>query len=197
MNIRFFVRAVFNVLVIAVCEGRAVISDVQKSAYMRNGITDALHSSYEFRSEHQSGAICLFQTVFDFICCISEVKRNGQGACLQHTEVNRKPLQTVHHQNCDLITFLDTSGQKQVCCLVGSFIELLPGHLAAACFMWIGLDELVILPGASVALQIFRIQFHKTDVKREFSGISFKQISNRHFVLFLSSKNKSPLSRKG
>ena len=52
MNIRFLVGAVLNVLVITVCEGRTVISNVQESAYMRNGITDALHSSYEFRPEH-------------------------------------------------------------------------------------------------------------------------------------------------
>ncbi len=146
------------------CERRALLTYIDKCTVLVECRLDILDTGDELRTEEEDIQFCQVRAVEDLIRCVAEVKRNCERAGLQDTEVDREPLEAVHHEDTDLVALLYTSGQKHIGQTVCLLIEDLPCDLAAVSLCLCGLDQFKFFPCDAAGLLLFRIEFNQCDL---------------------------------
>ena len=149
--------------------------------HMGNLVRDFLYTADEFRPENQHIALGQVQAVFNLIGSVAEVHGNHHSAGLQDTEVDRKPVNAVHHQDGNLFALADPVAPEHVCHPVCFFIKNRPGDFPAVVFLFCtGLHQFKIMPGYPAGLRLIGVDLHQCRIIRPFPGIPFQQFNNGH-----------------
>ena len=151
-------------------------------------VRDFLNPADEFRPENQHVAFGKLQAVFNFTRGIAEVHRHHHGAGFQNAEIDRQPVEAVHHQNRYLAALADIVAAQHIGNPVGFLVKNRPGHFPAVVRLFhAGLHQFEFVPGNPAGFRLIRVDFHQGHVVRPFPGISFQQVNNGHlFHTFLS-----------
>ena len=141
---------------------------------------DALDTANELRAEDQHLDLCQVGAVLDLISGVTEVEGNGDGTGLQDTEVDGEPLQTVIHEDGNLVALLHATGDEHVGKAVGLLVEDVPGDLTAVGLVAGGLDQIIFLPGHPAVLRDLRVELHQSNFVAIELYITFQKINDRH-----------------
>ena len=127
-------------------------------------VRDLFYTADEFGSEDQDIRLGEIDTIFDFIRGVAEIQRDSDGAGLENTKINRKPVEAVHQQDRDFVALDDTAGNQKIGDAVCLFIKNTPGDLRAEGDLIPGLNQFVFFPCGEPGNADFGIQFHKRDI---------------------------------
>ena len=165
--------AVGGQLVVVLCERRTVTAHIEQNAVLADGFCDGLHSADKLRPEYQNIHICQIHAVLDFLGAVPEVHGNCQCAGFQDAEINGKPLQAVHQENCHLVTLFHATAHQQLCKTIGFFVEHVPCDFTAIPERGGRLNQIVVLPQNPTLLLNLWIDLDKADIIGVFSGVFF------------------------
>ena len=87
----------------------AAVADVENQLDLWDIVNNLFNSADEFRAEHQTVRVGKIQTIADFFRRIAEIERNCKRAGFQRAEINRQPLDAVHHKYGNLVAFFDAA----------------------------------------------------------------------------------------
>ena len=162
-------------------KSRAAVTDVIEKAVLSDLIGYFFHTSDKFRSEYKNIHIRKIQTILDLLGRIAEIQRYCKSTCFQDAEINGKPFQTVHEENGNLVSLLNTAFQEKIGETIGFFIKYVPGDFPAVVRCPLGLDEFKFFPCDTSCLRHFRIDLHKTDVVSVKTTVFFQYFCDRHW----------------
>ena len=91
--------------IVTFCKGRAVFADVVHQIHSRHPVAYLLHTTCEFRAEHDGVHFRQVTAVAYFVRRVAEVQRHCQSTCLEDTEIDRQPLDAVHQEDSDFVAF--------------------------------------------------------------------------------------------
>ncbi len=186
LDVRLFLRAVFDEFFGAVRKARAVFTDIEQVFHVRDVIDDLLDTADELRSEDQHGAVRLLEAVLDLVRVVPVVEGHRDGAGLEDTEIHGQPFDGVHQEDGHLLPFPDAPGEEEVGEHVGALVEGLPGHLTAELLARHRLDEGVILPGDTALLVELRRDLHEGDFVRIQLRVLFQILKNQQMLHLVS-----------
>ena len=186
LDVRLFLRAVFDEFFGAVRETRAVFADVEQVLDIRDVVDDLLDTADEFGAEDQHGAVRLLEAVLDLVRVVPVVEGHRDGAGLEDTEIHGQPFDGVHQEDGHLLPFPDAPGEEEVGEHVGALVEGLPGHLTAELLARHRLDEGVILPGDTALLVELRRDLHEGDFVRIQLRVLFQILKNQQMLHLVS-----------
>ena len=141
---------------------------------------DGIHTLHELGAEDQHPRVGQIEAVLDLVGGVAVVHGHHDGTCLQHAEVDGKPLQAVHEQDSHLVPPLDTAGEQEVGEAVGADVEIPPGHLAAVSLTLGGLDQIIFPPGGALLGLIGGVDLHQSDLVGVESCVFFQVFGNGH-----------------
>ena len=147
-----------------------------------NIVRDLFYPADKFRTENQNIRFRKIDTVFDLICGIAEIERDRDCTGFEDAEIDRKPVQTVHQEDRDLVTLNDSAGNEKIRDTVCLFFKDAPGDLRAERHFISRLNQLEFLPGCQFWSLNLRIKFHKSDVVRKHMRVFFQKICDKHTI---------------
>ena len=109
-------------------EIRAGIPDEHQQPLASEILGDRLDPSDELRSEEKNVDIGQFDAVLDLIRGIAEIQRDRDRAGFKNAEIDRQPVQAVHHQDRCLLSLADTLADQQIRASVGFLVKNGPGN---------------------------------------------------------------------
>ena len=175
--------AVRHQLKIILREGRAVLSHIDEETVHMQLLLDGLHTADKLRPEEHHIHLREIRAVENLIGGIAEVEGHGDGAGLQNTEIDGKPLQAVHHQDGNLLSTADAAGKQEIGHPVGLLVENSPGNLSPVGNGGGRLDQGIFLPGNPSRLLLSGIQLHQGNLVSVELAVSLKVICNRHVCI--------------
>ncbi len=117
--------------VITLGKGWAIGADEDPLPDPGHPVADRLDPADEFGPEHQQVGLGQVETVGDLLGGVAVVQRHRHRPGPQDTEIQRQPLQAVHQQQGDLVTFVDIFAHQQIGTAGCHLVELAPCHLPA------------------------------------------------------------------
>ena len=139
-------------------------------------VRDLFDTADKFRTENQDVRFSQIDAVFNFICGITEIERDGDSSGLEDAEIDRKPVQAVHQKDRDLVALDNTAGDEKVSDAVCLFFKDTPGDLRAERNFIQRLDQFKFLPCSQLWSLNLRIEFHKRYVIGILTGVFFQKI---------------------
>ena len=127
-------------------------------------IGDFLHTADEFLAEDELVHFRQIQAVLDLVSGVAVIQGHGDGAGLQHAEIDGQPFEAVHHEDGHLVALADPGVHEHVRESVRAFVELLPRDLAAVELRGIGFDKVEFQPAAFMFLAVDGIHFDQGNV---------------------------------
>ena len=127
-------------------------------------MTNLLYTPCKLRTEYKNIRFCEINTIFNFIRCITVVKRNSKCTRLKNTKIYRQPLKTVHKKNCNLISFFYTTAKQQICKSVCFFIKFIPCNFCTKSIFRSAFYKRILSPCKSFAFFKRWIYFNKTNI---------------------------------